>query len=233
MSGVLQDGTYPRIAEYRFSRESELVTTRKRQATVKTSNKGRKFPVETLTEAEVSALLKACTKGATGVRNQALVVALYRGGLRVSEALGLYPKDLDQGQCVLKVLHGKNDKARVAGLDPGACAVLQRWLDRREALGIAARKRLFCTLMGESVKTAYVRSLMKRLARKAGVVKRVHPHSLRHTHASELRQEGVDIGVISKQLGHASIATTIRYLDHICPQLVVDAMKARKWAFSG
>jgi integrase len=57
----------------------------------------------------------------------------------------------------------------------------------------------------------------------------VHPHGLRHTHASELRQEGVDLGIIGKQLGHASIATTARYIDHLCPQAVVDAMQARQW----
>ncbi len=195
---------------------------------MKTSNKGVKFPVETLTEEEVGNMLKACSKGATGIRNQALLVALYRGGLRVSEALALYPKDLDRTHCTLKVLHGKGDKARVAGLDPGAWTSLQRWLDCREKLGMGARQPLFCTLAGQPVKTAYARGLVKRLARKAGVDKRVHPHALRHTHASELRQEGVDIGVISKQLGHSSIATTIRYLDHICPQMVVDAMKARR-----
>jgi len=200
---------------------------------MKTSNKGIKFPVETLTEAEVSDLLKACGKGAAGLRNQAIVVTLYRGGLRVSEALDLYPKDLDQAHCTLKVLHGKGDKSRVAGLDPGAWRVIQQWIDRRATLGIDAQKPLFCTLAGGRIKTAYVRGLMKRLARKAGIAKRVHPHALRHTHASELRQEGVEIGIISKQLGHSSILTTMRYLDHVCPQVVVDAMKSRKWAFPG
>ena len=52
---------------------------------------------------------------------------------------------------------------------------------------------------------------------------------LRRTHASELRQTGIDVGIISKQLGHSSIATTARYLDHVAPQAVVDAMRARAW----
>src|SRR5882724_10704911 len=50
----------------------------------------------------------------------------------------------------------------------------------------------------------------------AGIHKRVHAHGLRHTHAAQLQEEGVDIGIISKQLGHASISTTARYLDHYC-----------------
>ena len=195
------------------------------------SNKGVKFPVETLSGAEVTGLLTACTKGATGVRNQALLTVLYRAGLRIGECLALLPKDLDPDQGTLRVLHGKGDKARVVGLDPGAWAVVQRWLDRRTTLGIGAWKPVFCTLTGGTIKTAYVRGLTKRLARKAGVTKRANPHSLRHTHASELRQEGVDVGIISKQLGHSSIVTTVRYLDHVAPQQVVDTMQARDWAF--
>ena len=70
---------------------------------------------------------------------------------------------------------------------------------------------------------------MPRLAAKAGIAKRVHAHGFRHTHAAQLREEGVDIGIISKQLGHRSIATTARYLDHIAPVAVVQAMRGRRW----
>ena len=56
-----------------------------------------------------------------------------------------------------------------------------------------------------------------------------YAHGLRHTHAAQLRVEVVDIGIISRQLGHRSIATTARYLDHIAPQAVIDAMRRRCW----
>ena len=72
--------------------------------------------------------------------------------------------------------------------------------------------------------------MLNRMARRAGVEKRVHPHGLRHTGASELRSEGVEIGVISKQLGHKSISTTARYLDHINPKEVVETMRRRSWS---
>ena len=72
-------------------------------------------------------------------------------------------------------------------------------------------------------------AIAPRLAKKAGIEKRVHPHGLRHTHAAELREEGVDIAIISRQLGHSSIATTARYLDHIAPQTVIDTVRAREW----
>ena len=57
----------------------------------------------------------------------------------------------------------------------------------------------------------------------------VQLHGFRHTHAAELRAEGVDIGIISKQLGHRTIATTARYLDHIAPYAVIEALHGRTW----
>lgn len=61
------------------------------------------------------------------------------------------------------------------------------------------------------------------------VAKRVHAHGLRHTHAAQLRAEDVEIGLISRQLGHRSIATTARYLDPIAPLDVINAMRRREW----
>jgi len=64
---------------------------------------------------------------------------------------------------------------------------------------------------------------------RAGIDKRVHAHGLRHTHAAQLRAEGIDIGIISKQLGHSSISTTARYLDHLAPRAVIETMRNRTW----
>jgi integrase/recombinase XerD len=67
--------------------------------------------------------------------------------------------------------------------------------------------------------------LLGRLADKAGIEKRVHPHGLRHTFADELRAAGVDMVVISKLLGHSSIAATSRYLDHLTNHQAVTALE--------
>jgi len=193
-------------------------------------NKGRKLPAEPLTQDEVKALLKACSNRApTGIRNRALIVLLYRGGLRVKEALSLMPKDCDTQRGTVRILHGKGDKSRLIGLDPEAAAVLQHWLDRRTALGITGRRALFCSLRGKPLLSVYVRNLMKRLAGKVGIEKRVHPHGLRHTHAYELANEGTPLHVIQQQLGHSSLATTDRYIRHLNPQQVVEAMRRRTW----
>jgi site-specific recombinase XerD len=195
------------------------------------ANKGRRYPAEVLTPDEVRALLAACSSRApTGIRNKALIAALYRGGLRLGEALALMPKDLDPDQGTVTVLHGKGDRRRTVGLDPAAMALVLRWVDRRKDLGIDGRRRLFCTLDGRPLKPSYVRTLLPRLATRAGVEKRVHPHGLRHTLAFELMMEGVPVPIIQRQLGHASLATTQRYLDHIAPKEVIEVMQARVWA---
>jgi integrase/recombinase XerD len=195
------------------------------------ANKGRRYPAELLTATEVRALLRACSSRApTGIRNRALIAALYRGGLRLSEALALQPKDLDQPAGTITILHGKGDRRRVVGLDPAGFALLERWLDKRSALAIGARRPLFCTLTGEPLDASYVRRLLPRLAARAGIEKRVHPHGLRHTHAAELAAEGKPVNLIQAQLGHASLATTDRYLRHIAPQQLVEAIRTREWS---
>ncbi len=190
----------------------------------------RRFPAEILTDAEVCQLLDACNcRSSTGVRNRALIAVLYRGGLRINEALDLFPKDVDLEASSIRVLHGKGDRSRTVGIDPAAGDVVVRWLAVRTQLGLGGQHPLFCTLVGARMGDAYIRVLLPRLARKAGIDKRVHAHGLRHTHAAQLRAEGVDIGIISKQLGHRSIATTARYLDHIAPQLVIETIRRRCW----
>ncbi|MCC6322733.1 MAG: phage integrase family protein [Phycisphaerales bacterium] len=200
----------------------------------------RRFPAEVLTHDEVLALLGA-VKGptATAARNRALLAVMYRSGLRVSEALSLEVKDVDLAAGSIRVLFAKGGRARTVGVDAGALAVLRDWLAIRPDVanvGVAgngrnarSRAALFCARGGGRLTTAYVRRLLPRLARLAGIAKRVHAHGLRHTHAAELRAEGIDIGIISKQLGHVSIATTIRYLDHIAPRAVVEAVRGREW----
>ncbi|MGZ8774094.1 MAG: tyrosine-type recombinase/integrase [Acidimicrobiia bacterium] len=194
-------------------------------------NKGRSFPVEVLTEDEVRALIRACSNRApTGIRNRALITTMYRGGLRLGEALALKPKDIDPNRGTITVLHGKGDRRRTVGVDPGAMAIIMRWVEKRHGLGINGRARLFCTLQGQPLKPSYVRTMLARTAEKVGIEKRVHPHGLRHTHSYELMMEGVPVPVIQQQLGHASLATTDRYLRHIAPKDVVEVMQRREWS---
>jgi site-specific recombinase XerD len=191
-------------------------------------NKGKTFPAEVLTEDEVKALIRSCSNRApTGIRNRALITVMYRAGLRLSEALALKPKDIDQGAGTITVLHGKGDRRRVVGIDPGSMAIVMRWMDQRPSLGLTGRSPVFCTLQGRPLHASYVRTLLHRLADKTGIDKRVHPHALRHSMAFDLMWEGVPVPLIQAQLGHASLSTTQRYLDHLAPKDLVEAMQRR------
>jgi site-specific recombinase XerD len=193
------------------------------------ANAGVTYPPEILTTGEARRLLAAPSSTApTGIRNRALLAVLYRAGLRAAEALALEKRDLDTALGSVSVRHGKGDKHRTIGMDPAAFALVQRWLDCRTGLGIKGRV-LFCTLDGRPLQPSYVRALLPRLARKAGIDKRVHPHGLRHTFAAELAREGVPTNVIQAQLGHASLNTTSIYLSHISPVDLIRRMQSRAW----
>jgi integrase/recombinase XerD len=190
------------------------------------STKGKTYPPEPLTSREVAALLGGCSMRApTGIRNRALLWLLYRSGLRISEALALKPSSVDLAAHTARVLHGKGDKATVRGFHPSADDALARWLDRRAALGLR-NGPLFCTLDGGQLSDRYVRDLLKRLAAKANIDKRVHPHGLRHTYADELEKAGLPVSVISKLLGHSSVAVTSRYLEHLTNGDAIAALEA-------
>jgi site-specific recombinase XerD len=196
-------------------------------------NHGLKLPAEILTPAEISRMMDACGRGPAGLRNRALIVVLWRGGLRCAEALALEPRDVDRQAGTLTVRHGKGNRRRVVGFDPSAFAVLERWLDLRARLGVPRGARVFCTItasnLGRPLGAAYWRDAIKRLGRKAGIEKRVHSHGLRHTHAVELMREGVRLPVIQRQLGHSSLGVTERYLNHLHPGEVIEAMQERHW----
>ena len=194
------------------------------------TNAGRRFPAEVLGPDEVLALLAGCDGDRpSGLRNRALIALLYWAGLRVSEALALLPKDVDAGAGSVRVLRGKGGHARTVGIDPGGLAIVEAWRARRAEMGFTAREPLLCTMRGTVMTASYVRVLLPRLAARAGIEKRVHAHGLRHAHAAELRAEGVDIAVISRQLGHRSLLTTIEYLDHLAPGSVLRSIGRRRW----
>jgi site-specific recombinase XerD len=195
------------------------------------SRRGKTYPVEILTPDEVRAIAAECSTTAMyGIRDRALIVVLYRTGLRISEALALRPKDVNLEIGSVVVLHGRGDRMRTVGIDPGANPHIEAWLERREMLDVPPDAPLFCTRKGTPIAVESVGRRLHNLARRAGIEKRVHPHGFRHTHAYELMMEGIPMPIIQRQLGHASLATTDRYLAHIAPKQVIDTMRAREWS---
>lgn len=188
----------------------------------------KRYPAEVLTKSEVLSLLEACGQEKwTDRRNYALLVLLWRTGLRISEALALRPCDVDLERGAIRVLQGKGGRARTVGIDGVGLKALREWIDEHASMGYSGGGVLFRTKSGLPLSQGYLRRKLPELARAAGIHKRVHAHGLRHTHASELRAEGVDIAIIKRQLGHRSLLTTIEYLGHIQPTHLIGVMSER------
>ena len=187
-------------------------------------NAGMTFPPEPLSADEVSRLCAAMTQGALGDRNRAAIALMYRAGLRLAEALALHPSDVDGDAKTVRVLKGKGGKFRVVGIDAEGLLHIERWLVRRRDHAIPKSAPLLCQLDGTPWAPQAVRRVLTDAGKRAGITKRVHPHGLRHSHAVRLDEAGVRTSLISRQLGHSSLAVTSIYLDHVSPAQLVQAL---------
>lgn len=198
------------------------------------TNKGRTFPAEPLTNDEANRFLDAFGKGPTAVRNRALSVVMLRGGLRLQEALNLSSRDLNAERRTLQIRHGKGDKSRIAKLDVAAWALLAQWITARRSLSKLQSGVIFVTLADKKLSQQYVRAMFGRIGTRAGILKRVHPHGLRHTWAEGMAREGAKLKTIQLGLGHAKASTTDTYVRKLYPADLLDAIDERpKWRTKG
>jgi len=186
------------------------------------------LPAEIYEPAEVEALAQAAGRSRIGKRNRALVLLLARAGLRVAEALALEPRDVSTTSGNIRVRRGKGHKARTIPLDTITEDAILAWATVRPP----DAQTLICTLKETPLKAAYVRELLPRLARKAGITKRVHPHGLRHYFAVQLDRDGESLATIRDLLGHSSAATTAIYLGRLrgVDQRTAARLRQRGWA---
>jgi site-specific recombinase XerD len=172
--------------------------------------------------------MRAAGDSAEGVRLRSIIVVLWRAGLRISEALALSETDLDSVRGSLLVRHGKGDKRREVGMDRWASSHLDPRLELRRELPVG---RLFCVVRGPTrgrpCATAGIRAQLHHVAAMAGVRRRFAPHQLRHAHAVEMSREGISLIVIQRQLGHADLAITSRYLRGIDSTEIIAAVHER------
>ena len=135
-------------------------------------------------------------------RLRAMIVVLWRGGLRIHEALALAEHDIDPRRGSLLVRNGKGGKRREVGMDEWGWEHLRPWLGARAKLPVGP---MFCIIdgptRGRPWSSAAVRSELRRLAARAGVRRRFAPHQLRHAHALELAREGVPLNIILRRAG--------------------------------
>jgi site-specific recombinase XerD len=192
-------------------------------------NKGMRYPADPPTVEEIVAVMRNAPDDRHGWRVRAMIVVLWRAGLRVHEALALAEHDLDARRGSILVRHGKGGRRREVGMDEWAWEQLRLWLSARAQLPLGP---LFCVIdgptRGRPWSGAAVCGEFRRLAVLAGVRRRFAPHQLRHAHALELAREGVPLNIIQRQLGHASLGTTSIYLQGIDPEEIITAVRTRR-----
>jgi site-specific recombinase XerD len=155
-------------------------------------NKGQLYPADPPTVEEVIAVMRRAPDDRHGARLRALIVVLWRAGLRVQEALALGERDLDPRRGSLLVRSGKGGRRREIGMDAWGGSSSRRGSRARVELPVGP---LLCIIdgptRGRPWSSAGVRSKLRRLAAQAGVRRRFAPHQLRHAHPVELAREGV------------------------------------------
>lgn len=176
--------------------------------------------VEFLEADEVERLLAAPSgTGIRTLRDRALLELLFSAGLRVSELTGLDRDQVNLSKDEFSV-RGKGSKVRIVFLSPSARTAISNYLDQRSdidpALFVAHPKKGLMNKKNATRETLRitprtVARLVKHYAKKAGIIKDVHPHTLRHSFATDLLQNGADIRSVQAMLGHASITTTQIY----------------------
>jgi integrase/recombinase XerD len=181
---------------------------------LKLGNRTQPLPKAVLSESEIRALLSAPGRDTLGLRDRAILETLYSTGLRRAELCGLDLYDLDHTGELVRVRQGKGRRDRIVPIGTAALAAIRTYLrdarpelvetPKEPALFVAAitRRRL-------NVKTLNL--IVRKHAEVAGIAKRVTPHVLRHTCATDLLRGGADIRQVQAILGHASVATTQTY----------------------
>jgi integrase len=151
----------------------------------------------------------------TGLRNYYLMRFLLGSGLRSAEVLAVRVADLDLAHRRLTVRNGKRrpgekkPRRRTVALSQAMADALALYLAKRPW----PSEYLFSTSDGLSLKSAYLRAMLARYGKRAGLVERVHPHLLRHSYGTWLYDNGVPLTTIQSQLGHDRLTTTAIYAD--------------------
>lgn len=165
--------------------------------------RSRKLPVY-LNELEMSSILEAAKDN---LRDYAIILTLAYTGLRVGELSSLKIEDIDFYDNVIHVKSGKGDKDRLVVIDGSVIQILKKYLlEEKRTNGY-----LFISQKGSKITTTHIERIVKYYAKKAGIMKKVTPHTIRHTFATTLLKNGADIRFIQQILGHSSVATTQIY----------------------
>jgi integrase/recombinase XerD len=166
-----------------------------------------------LSNRQVEALLAAPLDcGPIEIRDAAMLELLYATGLRVSELVGLAITEVNLSAGYLMTI-GKGNKERLVPIGESACRAVARYLEqaRGELLGEKSSGHLFLSRLGEGMSRQAFWNIIKKRALQAGVSSRISPHTLRHSFATHLLENGADLRSVQVMLGHADLSSTQIY----------------------
>lgn len=174
---------------------------------------GRKLP-DILAMEEIDSLIEGIDLNkAEGQRNKAMLETLYSCGLRVSELVNLKITNLFFEQGFIKV-EGKADKERLVPVSGRAIGEINRYLNgyrRTLKVNKESENVLFLNRRGKKLSRVMIFTIIKNLAEKVGIEKKISPHTFRHSFATHLINGGADLRAVQEMLGHESILTTEIY----------------------
>ncbi|MBQ7438788.1 MAG: tyrosine recombinase [Paludibacteraceae bacterium] len=166
-----------------------------------------------LTIEEINAMMAAIDLSSNeGHRNRAMMEMLYGSGLRVSELVNLQLSKIYLNEHYM-LIEGKGAKQRLVPISPVAEEWFGYWMQERSAWPVKpeAKDFAFVNRYGRPLTRAMVFTIVRNLCADAGIIKTVSPHTLRHSFATHLLQNGADLRVIQQLLGHEDLATTEIY----------------------
>ncbi len=176
---------------------------------------------DVLTLDEIERLLEAAQgDNILSIRNVAMVELLYGSGLRISELLDLKTNDLHINMGFVNVI-GKGNKERIVPIGSEAAKALIKYLDAsRLKLSKASTPYVFLNRFGKRISRVGFYKIIKELAKTANIDKDVSPHTLRHSFATHLLENGVDLRYVQELLGHSDVSTTEIYTHISKKQLI-------------
>ena len=223
ISGLRSFFDYLIFEDYRTTNPTDLLETPKI---------GRKLP-DTLSQEEIDLLISAIDLShPQGERNRIILETIYSCGLRVSEAITLKISDLFFEEGFIRVL-GKGNKERFVPIHQEAQKYISIYINQIR-VHIKPQKEyedtLFLNRRGKALTRQMIFMILKKLASDIGLHKKISPHTLRHSFATHLLQNGADLRAIQQMLGHESITTTEIYvhLDRSYLKEVVETYHPRK-----
>jgi integrase/recombinase XerD len=171
--------------------------------------RSRRLPI-VLSIEEMQKLINA----ADNLKHKTIICLMYSTAIRVSEVINLKIEDIDSSRMVINIRDAKGGKDRQVTLDPTMLEMLRRYYKQYKP-----KEYLFNGQSKDQYTSTSIAQFLQKYSIESGLKKRIHPHLLRHTSATHLLEQGTDMSIIQRLLGHSSIKTTHLY-GHISNNII-------------